>query len=69
MCINFGKIKIFFMVLKAQVRTYELRGQEIKKEDFSNTLDIEVTGPEVWHQFRKNQNFSFNGPKGTGLDL
>ena len=56
------------MVIKAQVRTCELRGHEKKKKDFPNLLDIEVTDPDLWHQFRKKC-FSFFGPKGTGLDL
>ena len=68
--INFGKIKIFvFMVVKAQVRTCELRGHKKKKKDFSKPLDIEVTGQDLWRQFQKNKNFCFYGPKGTGPDL
>ena len=57
------------MVLKIQVRTCELHGHEKKKKDFHNPLDIEVTGPDLWRQFCKNQNFLFYVPKGTGLDL
>ena len=55
------------MVLKAQVRTCELRGhkKKKKKKDFPNPINIEVTGPDLWHQFRKYQNFCFYGPKGT----
>ena len=58
------------MVLKAQLRTCELRGNEKKKKKrFPNPLDIEVTGLELWRQFWKNENFCLYGPKGTGLDL
>ena len=58
------------MFLKAPVRICELRSHEKKKKkDFTNTLDIEVTGQDLWHQFRKNQNFCFYGSKGTGPDL
>ena len=58
------------MVLKAQVRTCELRDHEKKnKKDIPNPLDIEVTGPDLWFQFRKNLNFCFYSPKGTGPDL
>ena len=46
------------MVLEAQVRTYDLRSHE-KKKDFPNPLNIEVTGLDLWRQFRKNQNFLF----------
>ena len=72
--VNFGKIKIFvFMVLKAHIRTCELCGHAKKKKYiyiyFPNSIDIEVTGPELWHQFRENQSFCFYGPKGTGPDL
>ena len=38
----------------------------IKKKDFPNPLDIEVTGLELWGQFWKKQNFCFYDPKGTG---
>ena len=55
--VNFEKMKIFvFMVLKAQVRTCELRGHE-KKKDFQNPLEIEVTGLDLWQQFRKKSKF------------
>ena len=57
------------MVLKAQVRTCQLRYHEKNKKDLVNPLDIEVTGPDLWWQFRKNQNFCFYVPKGTGLNL
>ena len=68
---NFGKIKIFvFIVLKAQVRTSELHGhKKKKKKGFPNPLNFEVTGPDLWRQFWKNQNFCFYGLKGTGPDL
>ena len=56
------------MVLEAQVRTCELRGH-VKEKDFSNPLDIEVTGPDLCHQFWKKLNFCFYGPKGTGPNL
>ena len=56
------------MAIKTQVQTCELRGHK-KKKDFSNPLDIEVTGLKLWCQFQKNQNFCFFGPKGTGPDL
>ena len=46
------------MVLKAQVWTCELRGHK-KKKEFRNPLDIEVTGPDLWHKFRRNPNFCF----------
>ena len=56
--VNFGKIKILvFMVLKAEVWTCKLRGHEKKKKDFPNTLDIKVTRPDLWRQFRKYLNF------------
>ena len=55
------------MVLKAQVRNSELCSHE-KKKEFPNPLDIEVTGPDLWRQFRKNKIF-FYGPKATGLDM
>ena len=57
------------MVLNAQVRTFELYGHEKKKKDLSNPLDIDVTGPGLWRQFWKIQNFGFYGTKGTGPDL
>ena len=57
------------MVLKAQVRTCELRSHEKKKKMISYELDIEVTGPELWCQFWKNENFCFYAPKGKGPDL
>ena len=41
----------------------------MKKKRFSNPLDIEVTSPYLWRQFRKNQNFCFYGSKGTFPDL
>ena len=56
------------MVLEAQVWTFELRGHE-KEKDFLIPHDIEVTGPDLWRHFWKNQNFCFNGPKGTGPNL
>ena len=57
------------MVLNSQVRTCELHGhKKKKKKDFPHSLDIEVTGPNLWHKFWKYQIF-FYGPKGTGLDL
>ena len=40
-----------------------------KKKDFFKPLHIEVTGPDLWHQFRKNQNFWFYGKKDTGPDM
>ena len=46
-----------FMVVKAQVRNCELSGHDKRKKDFPNSLDIEVTGPDLWRQFLKNQNF------------
>ena len=55
------------MVLKAQVRTCEIRGKKQKK--IPNHLDIEVTGPDLLRQFRKNQNFCFYAPKFTAPDL
>ena len=68
--ISFRKIKIFVsMVLKAQVQTCELRGHKRKKKDFRNHLNIEVTDPDLWHQFRKNQNFCLYGSKITDTDL
>ena len=70
--VNFGEMKIFvFMDIKAQVRTCELRSQKKKKKkkDFPNSLDIDVTVPDLWRQFRKNQYFCFCGPKGTCPDL
>ena len=57
------------MVLKAKVHTCELRGHEKMKEDFPNPLNIEVTGPDLWRQFLKNQNLCFYGHKRTGPDL
>ena len=57
------------MVLKAQVRVCELRGHGKKKKKFSQPLDIEVSDPDLWCQFRKSPNFCFYGPKGTGPDL
>ena len=58
------------MVLKAQVRTCELRGHEKKKKkDFPNPDDIEITGPDPWSQFRKYQFFFFYFPRVTGSDL
>ena len=57
------------MVLMAQVRTYELRCHYKKKKNFPNPLDIEVTGPDLWRQFRKNKNFYFYGPYDTSPDL
>ena len=45
-----------FMVLKAQVRTFELRSHE-KKKDFPIPLDIEVTGPDLLRQFQKKKNY------------
>ena len=66
--VNFGKIKNFdFMVLKAHVGTCDLRCHE--KKDFPNPFDMEVTGPDLWRQFKKNESFCFYGPKGTGPDL
>ena len=44
------------MVLKAKVWTREVRGhkkKKKKKKDFPNPLIIEVTGPDLWRQFRK----------------
>ena len=68
--VSFGKIKILtFVVLKAKVWTCELRGHEKIKKVFSNPLDIEVTAPDLWRQFQKNQNFSFYDSKLTGPDL
>ena len=59
-----------FVVIKAQVWTCEIRSHEKKKKiDFPNLLDIEVTSQDLWRKFLKNQNFSFNGPYGTGPDL
>ena len=55
------------MAQKAQVKTCELRGHGKKK--FTNPFDIDVTSPQLWHQFWKNQKFWFFGPKGTGPDL
>ena len=37
-----------------------------KKIYFPNPHDIEVTGPDLRRQFRKNQNFCFYGSKGAG---
>ena len=39
------------------------------KKDFPNALNIEVTGQDLWRQFRENKNFWFYGPNGTGPDL
>ena len=62
--VNYGKIIFFFfMVLMAQVRTCELRDHE------KNKISQPTQHPELWHQFRKNQNFCFYGPKGTCADL
>ena len=55
------------MVLKARIQTCELRCHD--KKHFLNPLDIEVTGPNLWRQFRKNKSFYFYGPKGTDPDL
>ena len=57
------------MVLKAQVRTCEHSSHEKRKKDFHNPLDIEVTGLDLWSQFRKNQKFCFYSPKVKGKDL
>ena len=46
------------MILKAQVRTCELCGHK-KKKKFPNPLDIEVTGPDMWLEFRKIRIFVF----------
>ena len=68
--VSFGKIEIFvFMVLNAQVRTYKLRIHKKRKKDLPNPLDIKVTSPDLWSQFRKNQNLCFYNPKGTISDL
>ena len=56
------------MAQKAQARTCELRGHE-KEKKIPNPLDIEVTGPDLWRQFRKNQNFSVYCNKDTDLDM
>ena len=57
------------MILKAEVQRFEFRSRKKKKKHFPNSLVIEVTGPDLRRQFRKNQNLGFYGPKGTGLDL
>ena len=55
------------MVVKAKVQACERRDHE--KKEFSNPIDIEVTGLDLWRQFWKKQNFCFYGPKGSGPDL